>query len=197
MAYWPWWATGLALAGVMVGHWLVLRRMMGVSGRYTAMVDRIVGAPDEDAGDMSMEELAEALRAATLAEFGEGAVEEVPANIPVPVMPPVTPLGVHVLFFVGLLAGGILSALLAGTWSPVTALSGAGFTTLVRHSSLVGPVVLVAGGMLVGFGTRMATGCTSGHGLCGTSRFQPGSWLATAAFFGTGVAASFLLGSLM
>jgi hypothetical protein len=57
--------------------------------------------------------------------------------------------------------------------------------------------MLLAGGALVGFGTRMAGGCTSGHGMCGVSRFQKGSLLATAAFFGTGVVTSLLLGKLL
>ena len=39
----------------------------------------------------------------------------------------------------------------------------------------------------------MAAGCTTGHGLCGVSRFQKGSLAATAAFFGSAVVTSFLL----
>jgi uncharacterized membrane protein YedE/YeeE len=42
----------------------------------------------------------------------------------------------------------------------------------------------------------MAGGCTSGHGMCGVSRFQKGSLLATVAFFGAGVATAFALGVL-
>ena len=53
---------------------------------------------------------------------------------------------------------------------------------------------LLVGGLLVGFGTRMASGCTSGHGLCGVSRLQKGSLVATVCFFGAGVAVSFALG---
>jgi uncharacterized membrane protein YedE/YeeE len=60
----------------------------------------------------------------------------------------------------------------------------------------LGPAILALGGCLVGFGTRMAAGCTSGHGLCGVSRFQPGSLLATVMFFGAGVATALLLGQL-
>jgi uncharacterized membrane protein YedE/YeeE len=43
----------------------------------------------------------------------------------------------------------------------------------------------------------MAGGCTSGHGLCGVSRFQPGSLLTTAAFFGAAVALSFALEAVL
>lgn len=51
----------------------------------------------------------------------------------------------------------------------------------------------VRGGILVGFGTRLAGGCSSGHGLSGCGRLRPVSLVATAVFFGTAVAVSFLL----
>lgn len=54
-------------------------------------------------------------------------------------------------------------------------------------------LVLLGGGAMVGFGTRMAGGCTSGHGLSGVGRLQPASLLATAIFFGTAVVVSFAL----
>lgn len=44
--------------------------------------------------------------------------------------------------------------------------------------------VLVVGGLLVGFGTRLGSGCTSGHGLCGIARSSKRSVVATAVFFG-------------
>jgi uncharacterized membrane protein YedE/YeeE len=100
----------------------------------------------------------------------------------------------HVLFFVGLALGGAVSALLAGRWHPSYRLDGTLLAHLVSAPAL--PIVLVLGGACVGFGTRMAAGCTSGHGLVGVSRLQPGSLLATVAFFGTGVLASFALGAL-
>lgn len=201
MSYWPWWAGGLALAAVMVGNWLLMRRMMAVSGRYTALVDRVMnrGTADDEAEafEMSPEELAEAVRAATAAQFGEDALEDPPpATAPVALAAP-TPLDAHVLFFAGLVLGGMASVLVAGKLSPSMTLAGPGFGTLVRHSPFLGPLVLLGGGMCVGFGTRMATGCTSGHGLCGASRFQPGSLLATLGFFASGVVASFLIGALL
>ncbi len=45
--------------------------------------------------------------------------------------------------------------------------------------------VVVAAGLLVGFGTRLSGGCTSGHGVCGLSRLSPRSIVATAAFMAT------------
>lgn len=44
--------------------------------------------------------------------------------------------------------------------------------------------LLLAGGLLVGLGTRLGNGCTSGHGICGLSRLWPRSMLATAVFMG-------------
>lgn len=52
---------------------------------------------------------------------------------------------------------------------------------------------LVAAGLLVGVGTRYGAGCTSGHGVCGLSRFSPRSLVATLAFMGAGFATVFVL----
>lgn len=48
---------------------------------------------------------------------------------------------------------------------------------------------VVVAGLLVGFGTIMGSGCTSGHGVCGISRMSPRSLVATVAFIAAGVAA--------
>ena len=45
--------------------------------------------------------------------------------------------------------------------------------------------IVVAAGLLVGFGTRLGGGCTSGHGVCGVARLSPRSLLATAIFMAT------------
>ena len=50
------------------------------------------------------------------------------------------------------------------------------------------PLLIVLGGLLVGFGTRLGSGCTSGHGVCGLSRLSPRSIAATATFMAAGVA---------
>lgn len=56
-----------------------------------------------------------------------------------------------------------------------------------------GPFLTIAAGLLVGIGSRMGSGCTSGHGICGISRFSKRSFAATATFIGTGVLTVFLL----
>ncbi len=45
---------------------------------------------------------------------------------------------------------------------------------------------LIIGGLLVGYGTRLGSGCTSGHGVCGLSRLSPRSMVATGMFMTTG-----------
>ncbi len=52
---------------------------------------------------------------------------------------------------------------------------------------------LVLAGLLVGIGTRYGSGCTSGHGVCGLSRFSPRSLVATLAFMGAGFATVFVI----
>lgn len=52
---------------------------------------------------------------------------------------------------------------------------------------------LVAGGLLVGFGTRLGSGCTSGHGICGLARLSKRSLVAVATFMGAGVATVYVL----
>jgi len=53
--------------------------------------------------------------------------------------------------------------------------------------------LLVAAGLLVGFGTRLGNGCTSGHGVCGVARLSPRSIAATLAFMAAGFATVFIV----
>lgn len=61
--------------------------------------------------------------------------------------------------------------------------TGDGIETSYSSSS----ILLVVGGLIVGFGTRLGSGCTSGHGVCGLSRFSPRSLVATPVFIGAGI----------
>jgi uncharacterized membrane protein YedE/YeeE len=76
-------------------------------------------------------------------------------------------------FVVGLLLGGLAQAI----WAPQH------FGAAPRPLA-----VLAVAGLLVGFGTRMGGGCTSGHGVCGISRWSGPSIAATFTFIATGVA---------
>jgi uncharacterized membrane protein YedE/YeeE len=72
--------------------------------------------------------------------------------------------------------------------------------TLIREPQIVittSPVLLVAGGLLVGFGTRLGSGCTSGHGISGLSRLSPRSILATLTFMVTAAITVFVTRHLL
>ena len=60
------------------------------------------------------------------------------------------------------------------------------FPALFSTASLPSLGWVVAAGLLVGFGTRLGNGCTSGHGVCGISRMSPRSLAATMTFMATG-----------
>ena len=55
-------------------------------------------------------------------------------------------------------------------------------------ASFAGPVPLIIAGLLVGVGTRLGSGCTSGHGVCGVSRLSQRSLVATVTFMAAGIA---------
>ena len=56
--------------------------------------------------------------------------------------------------------------------------------------------LLVIAGLLVGIGTRMGNGCTSGHGVCGIARLSPRSIAATSTFMASGIATVFVMRQL-
>ena len=109
------------------------------------------------------------------------------------------------LFFVaGILLGGIVAATFAGSNEPVqinenlrqelatygvtdiSALVPAEIFNFANLFTLQGFVMMVAGGFLVGFGTRYAGGCTSGHAIMGLSNLQLPSLIATCCFMAGG-----------
>ena len=55
------------------------------------------------------------------------------------------------------------------------------------------PLGLIIAGLLVGFGTRLGSGCTSGHGICGISRLSVRSIVATITFMLAGIATVFII----
>lgn len=57
--------------------------------------------------------------------------------------------------------------------------------------------LLIVAGLLVGFGTRLGSGCTSGHGVCGIARRSPRSLVATAVFMASGIATVFVTRHLL
>jgi uncharacterized protein len=67
------------------------------------------------------------------------------------------------------------------------------FPKLFLSSSTVSSSVLMLAGILVGFGTRLGSGCTSGHGVCGVARFSIRSIVATACFMASGIVTVYFL----
>jgi uncharacterized membrane protein YedE/YeeE len=63
--------------------------------------------------------------------------------------------------------------------------------------TLVIVAILLACGVLIGIGTKIAGGCTSGNGLSGTAMLSPASFVATMTFFATGIAVNFLISALI
>ena len=71
-------------------------------------------------------------------------------------------------------------AFIAGLIAAPLVLAAGGRT--LSAPAMPGIVVVVISGLLVGFGTRLGSGCTSGHGICGIARFSPRSIAATFTF---------------
>ena len=85
----------------------------------------------------------------------------------------------NILFLSGLIIGPVIYSL-----------SGKNIESVLTNSF----PLLIAGGFLVGFGTKIGNGCTSGHGVCGISRFSIRSIVATIAFITTGVITVLIFG---
>ena len=83
-------------------------------------------------------------------------------------------------FLIGLPAGAAIVALAGGGEAP----------------NFASWPVLIFAGLLVGLGTQMGSGCTSGHGVCGVSRLSQRSLVATATFVAAGVATIVVLNSV-
>jgi len=71
------------------------------------------------------------------------------------------------------------------------------FAPLPAIEIATGVPLLVVAGLLVGFGSRLGSGCTSGHGVCGLSRLSPRSIVATLTFMGLGFATVFVVRHLL
>jgi uncharacterized membrane protein YedE/YeeE len=85
----------------------------------------------------------------------------------------------------GLVLGGFLSAVSGGGWAPVWSLG------MFDQAIGFGPAAKLAwmfvGGLFIGFGTRLAGGCTSGHGVFGLANFELPSLLSTLSFMLGGI----------
>ena len=91
-------------------------------------------------------------------------------------------------FLLGMVAGALIYTNVAPAL-----FSGEHFTVDLQ----VGWPAMIIGGLLVGYGTRMGNGCTSGHGVCGIARLSPRSIAATVTFMAFGFIAAFVTRHLL
>lgn len=87
-------------------------------------------------------------------------------------------VGWRLAFLGGLFVAPLLYRALGGVLPPVTLTPSIG--------------LLIVAGLIVGFGTRLGAGCTSGHGVCGIGRGSPRSLAATAVFIGMAIITVFI-----
>lgn len=199
--YWPFWAGGLGLGAVAILHQVATRRPLAVSGGLARLI-RFRADERESRAEAALASggLDDALLAATRARFGGNACE-VPSSDGVATSEPTTtqtdmrlPISDVALFVACLTVGATLVQLLSESPADPTRAVGFGLGTRfdeLAGSGIRGALQLVVGGMFVGFGARMAGGCTSGHGLSGLASFRLASALATAAMFVGGIAVSY------
>lgn len=197
MPLWPWWLGALGFFAVAILHLVVLRRPLGVSGLLRTAISSEKRREEQDLAAVDDDDLQRALEEATRRAFGNAlpviddhaaaatTTSTTTTTDATTKPPPALPWSRSVLFLLGLVGGGFLAALLQG---PVVEVMPVGL-----HDAVFGPfaiVALVGGGVLVGFGTAMSGGCTSGHGLVGVARLQVPSLVATACFFGIAIVVS-------
>ena len=199
-AYWPWWAGALALGSITVLYHILVGRRFGVSSSWERVVHWGVERKAEvmdaqvEADSAAFEA---ALMEATMAEFGEsggGVALEAPPVAPAPSSGQQSaklPLTASLTLLIMILVGSFAAAILNGRFQ-LRGDMGPEFADIVVDGPLMWPVLFL-GGIMVGIGTRMAGGCSSGHGMSGCSRLHPVSILATSVFFGTAVVVSTLL----
>jgi uncharacterized membrane protein YedE/YeeE len=112
--------------------------------------------------------------AASLMLLGNGRIAGISGIYSGLLKPRAGDIGWRAAFVVGLVVAGLVAAFAAPDAIAPTVSRSAGTTALA--------------GLLVGFGVRMGNGCTSGHGVCGLTRFSRRSAVATATFMATGIA---------
>jgi uncharacterized membrane protein YedE/YeeE len=99
------------------------------------------------------------------------------------------------MLVLGMVVGALVSSLLSGDfrWQWIPSQWAAAFGT----NAVVRVVVALLGGVLLGFGSRWAGGCTSGHGISGTMQLAVSSWISALCFFVGGILMAQLLFALV
>lgn len=199
MEYWSWWIGALALGIFAVIYGLLTSKPLGVSGSWLRIANWREDKELKEAEDFfeDKDAAADDLLAATLAEFGgdvvdeAGKADETQATAAPAVKSTTTPAGAHVVFLVSMFVGSFITSMLHGGFEIQFELS-------EIHTRIFGETwevwaSLFCGGMMVGFGTQMAGGCTSGHGLSGCAQFVPASLLSTVIFMSSAIVLSLFM----
>lgn len=158
---WPWWIGGPAIGLYVIAFLLVKNRLLSASTTFQFVTDRWLAFGKKADASMSW-----------LTEDDAGRDGDWRGH-----------------YFLGLFAGGLASVLLAGTFHPAFELKGLHSVYGYALATQIG--VLLTAGVLIGFGTRMSGGCTSGHCIVGVSGLQAPSAAATGVFFACGIVISF------
>jgi len=212
MEYWSWWIGGLALGLFAVVFSLLTGKPLGVSGSWLSIAKRkddavLKASAEVMAGDQ--DQVKDDLMAMTMAEFGEDVLtgdsdsnlqrREGEANAEATnnatIKQDYTPWTVHIIFLATMFLGSYIASITTGEFSLTTELSA--LHTKIFENTGEAWIALFFGGIMVGFGTQMAGGCTSGHGLSGTAQLIPASLLSTFVFFGSATVLTILMNSLI
>ncbi|MDH5648250.1 MAG: YeeE/YedE thiosulfate transporter family protein [Gammaproteobacteria bacterium] len=203
--FWSWWAGGAMLAFLTISFWMAMGNTLGVSSSW----DRLVRWRDDQQMAKAEARMAknraatqDAMLAAAIEEFGEEYVKQMmqtenkAASAKQAKRASFTkvPWTAHLTFLAMTLVGGLVAAVTAGDFQIQFSL-GSEYERFFGFGTQSW-ILLITGGTLIGFGTRMGGGCSSGHGLSGCSRLQVGSLVGTGAFFGSAIAVSFILEAL-
>ena len=167
---WPWWVGGPLIGGVAILLVLTTRKQLGISSSYQYICSKV--SPfrnDYLRGDTSG-------------------------------------FSWQFIFVIGMIVGGLLLSFILGDVNvdisdeTKTSLIKIGLTDLTGfvpsqlfNFSAPSVLVLLLGGVTMGFGARYANGCTAGHAIAGCAQLSPSSLIATVCFFIGGLAATYFI----
>ncbi|HUI65779.1 MAG TPA: YeeE/YedE thiosulfate transporter family protein [Bacteroidota bacterium] len=174
-SFWPWYVTGPLIGLYVPVLYLLLNRHFGVSSAFRDICAAVIGPR---LAYFQYDWKAYRWRMVFVAGIAIGGfLTHATLNAP-----PQTTISAHTLSVLASLGVKDFSTLIPGdlfSWESLTTLRGF--------------LLIVGGGFLVGFGTRYAEGCTSGHSIHGIATFQSTSVIATMCFFLGGLFATYVL----
>lgn len=167
---WPWWVSGPLIGLFVLAFFYFMGRPLGASSTYQSALEALRGQNDPDSLDFKG--LGDKLLLPAERQGG--------------------PARWRVWFLAGLVLAGALDWALGGSGGGQLELPGLA-ETFAGLSLSAKAALLGVGGVLIGFGTRMSGGCTSGHAIFGISNRSLPSVKATLMFFATGMATTFII----